>query len=321
MDRSLAVVVAVALLAVGTARADSLVDGIRLFEEGQHAEARELLLTRVESDEQAGTACHYVGRSHFEEGDFEEAIRWFERAIEREPAESEHHRWLGRSYAEQAGKVSILRKGSLASGSRKALLRAVELRPSNLEARRDLITFYVNAPRVVGGSRSRAVEQADEIKRRDPYLGHLAWAAVHQDDGAFDAAQAEYRAAIELSQRLADPYYGLGYLQQHHEQFEAAYSTFRDLLDRFPDEMGAVYQIGRIGALSGGHLAEAAVALERYLDHEPGPDEPSLADAGWRLGMVYSRQGRTDLARRTLEAAIRMEPKHKEARRELEQLK
>lgn len=40
-----------------------------------------------------------------------------------------------------------------------------------------------------------------------------------------------------------------------------------------------------------------------------------------RLGMVYRHQGDVAAARRSFEAALALEPKHKEARRELRNLR
>ena len=309
------------LLSIQTIEAGSLEQARLLIDQGRHVEAREIAIDLTQHETAAGAACALVGRTYFEEGDFRVATEWFERAIEREPNESQHHRWLGRACAERATTASIFKKPGLASRSRKALEKAIELEPANVEARRDLIVFYLNAPKMMGGSRDRAVEQADEIRRRDAAQGHLAWATIHNNDGDLDEQAKEYRAAIDRFPQLTEAWFGLGYLQQRREDYDGAFTTFAEMQKHFPDEMGAAYQVGRNGALSGGHLIEAEKALLRYLEYTPRRDEPSLADAHWRLGLVYEHLNRRDSAIGSYEAAVRLDPKHPQARAELKRLR
>ncbi len=66
------------------------------------------------------------------------------------------------------GAIGKVRKG------RAALDRAIVLDPDNLEARTTLMQFLLQAPSIVGGSKSKARGQAQEIARRDPVRGLLA---------------------------------------------------------------------------------------------------------------------------------------------------
>ena len=83
----------------------------------------------------------------------------------------------------------------------------------------------------------------------------------------------------------------------------------------------SLYQIGRTGVFSGEKLERAKAALEDYITREPDPKKlPSVAHARWRLGMLYEKLGRKDLARREYETALKLDSQLEQAREALENL-
>jgi tetratricopeptide (TPR) repeat protein len=84
--------------------------------------------------------------------------------------------------------------------------------------------------------------------------------------------------------------------------------------------MEACYQIGCLAALSGQRLERGEECLKLYLQRDLKPDEPTLASAHYRLGLLYEKKGGRDLARREYSAALELEPSHPEARDALKNL-
>src|SRR5205085_11543518 len=66
--------------------------------------------------------------------------------------------------------------------------------PNLIDARFSLIEFYLQAPGIMGGSETKAIEQANEIKRRDPLAGHRAMARIYGYQKKPDLQRAEYLA-------------------------------------------------------------------------------------------------------------------------------
>ena len=60
--------------------------------------------------------------------------------------------------------------------------------------------------------------------------------------------------------------------------------------------------------------------LKLYLQHSPKPDEPSLASAHYRLGMLYEKKGSRDLARREYSAALELDASRRDAREALKKI-
>ena len=65
----------------------------------------------------------------------------------------------------------------------------------------------------------------------------------------------------------------------------------------------------------------AEAALQSYLQHTPGPAEPSLAAAHWRLGMIHEKRGHTAQAREEYETALKLDPRLRGAKESLAKLK
>ncbi len=84
---------------------------------------------------------------------------------------------------------------------------------------------------------------------------------------------------------------------------------------------GALYQIGRTGALSGQNLDRAEAYYKLYLQNERGSNNPSLASTHWRLGMVYEHKGEKELAREEYLSALKFDPELEQAKKALKKLK
>src|SRR5207249_6867768 len=121
-----------------------------------------------------GQADLWLARCDFQLAEYDQAIIYAERTVDLEPGSSQSHLWLGRSYGLEAERAhSFL----LARRVRREFETAVQLDPGNLAARRDLMEFYLEAPRVLGGGQDKAWQQAEAIAARDAVDGHLARAA------------------------------------------------------------------------------------------------------------------------------------------------
>lgn len=317
----LTLVITGAALAEGPA--STAVDrGIRLYEAQKLDAAIDILRQAASQGSSDGRAHYYTGRAYFDKGQYKESAGWFEQAVERVPGNAEYHLWLGRAYGSWARESNMFRKMSLAGDIKREFVKAVELDPENLDARGDLISFYLEAPGVAGGDKEKALEQAKEIKSRDPIQGHFALGRVYESKEEPEKAANEFRSAIKLDPKDDRAYFRLAYLQQRGEDFDGAHETFMALAKAMPDDLSAQYQIGRNAAMSGKHLEEAAASLRRYLEeHQPGDDGPSNAWAHCRLGQVYGHMGKREQARAEFDEALKLDPDHKEAKKALKDLK
>ena len=295
-------------------------DGVRLFEAGRFKEAKTVFEPALRANTRDAAAAFYLGRIALEERKNERAADYFETATKLDPKSTTYYLWLGRAYGREAQQANVLRQPGLAKRTRAAWERAIELDPDNLDARSDLIQYYVQAPGFLGGSTAKAIEQAEEIRKRNALRGYLELGALYERDKKLaDAEKAYLAASKEKSDRHVGEY-RLGLFYQNTGAFDKAFDLFEALIAANPAEFGALFQIGKTGAMSGQRLDRAVEALEAYLQTTPGRNDPTLAAAHWRLGMVHERRQDRPRAKAEYETALRLDPTFKPATESLKKL-
>ena len=209
------------------------------------------------------------------------AVEWIEKAVALDEGRVEYHLWLGRAYGSKAMRANVFQQPSLAGKVRREFERASALDPENLEARFGLLEFYLRAPGVMGGSIAKAREQAAEIAKRDAVQGHRAAGRIAEHEKQYDAARAEYAAALREAPEKPEAYDWLGAFYERRKEYARAVETYEKLLNT------------------------------------PNVDELSLAWTHYRLGALYEKQQAADLARAEYAAALSLDPTLNEARKAL----
>ena len=313
----LATVVSAASAATATG---PLAPGIQVFEARRFEEARKFFAAYAAAHPRDADAAYYLGRSLLGLRKTDEAVDSLEKAAKLAPRRSDVYLSLARAYGRAAQEASLLRKPGLAKNAHAAWLKAVALDPANVDAREDLVTFYLVAPGFMGGSVDKAREQAGEIAKRDAVRGATARASIamnQKDPATAERILQEALAKHPGDARLRD---ALGLFYQTQERWDAAFEVYEGTLAADPDAWDAIYSIGRTAALSGQRLDRGAAALKRYLGHTPDPNSPPIANAHYRLGMIYEKQGNQAAARAEYQAAIKLDPKLDDARAALKKL-
>ncbi len=295
--------------------------GIALFESGREAEAEEIFRTQLDRDQGNHTAAFYLGRILYDREEYDEAADWLEKAVAAEDDNVLYHQWVLKAYERQAQSAGPIKALGILKRTLSELERVLELDPRAHDERRTLAQFYLRVPGLLGGDRDRALELIDEAASLDRPTWHLMRADLFDTDKEYDRAEQEYRTLI--SEYPDDPGHpeSLAYFYLDQDQDRKAVNLLLESAARFPDDLSTRYSLGRACALTGLALDEGEAALQAYLASEPGADQPTYADAHWRLGLIEEHRGDTDAARTAYETALRLEPDHRQARRALRKLK
>ena len=301
----------------------TLGEGKRLFDEAKYEEAKEVLLKVVEQEPKNPEVNFLLCKICLILDDHDKSIKYGKKAVKLNESQSDYHLWLGRAHGMQAEKGSKFKALFRAKRAKKEFEKAVKLDSTNLEARRDLMQYYVAAPGIAGGDKKKAKKQAEIMQGLDSCYGAYAWGLFWQAENDFDKAETYLRKAVELD-TSSDYFatYRLGSLLQRQERYHEAAEVFEKLYNGHPDQTYALYQIGRSYVFAKDSLDKAERCFKQYLQIEPKEGDPDLAaGAHWRLGMVYDLQGKKDLAIAELEEAVRLDPKNKEFKKTLKEVK
>ena len=267
---SLSLGLALAALPAGAAD-QALRDRVaELFKQRQWAEAQ-AVLEKVTVDEPTNAeAWNFLGQAILARGDYEKAIPPLEQATQLDPGKCDYFLQLGNAYGVGAAKAGLLSKMGLAKKCKAAYDKAVELDPTNINARWSVMEYCKQAPGIVGGGMDGAYAQAEAIKKLDARRGRIAYASLYVSDKKYPEAFALFEAALRDN----------------------------------PADTDALYQVGRLAAISGEQLDRGLAALRECVKLEGGNN----ARTQTRIGNILEKQGDKPGAKAAYEAAIALEP-------------
>jgi tetratricopeptide (TPR) repeat protein len=316
--RYLVLATSAALLACGaltsTLKAQSVEQGIALFDAKNYSEAKKALLPYGERDP---SAAYYLGRMEFNDNADDKATDWFGKAVRMNPKSAVYYDWLGRAYGRQAQHANKLRLPFLARKTRNAWETALALDPTNLDVREDLIEYYTQAPGFLGGSKEKAHAMALEIRKQNAYRGVIAVANLCGADGDTTCVEREMRDLITSYPDSAGPSASFAAYYVNQKQYDKAFAVLEKRLRARPNELTTLYQIGRAASLSGQQLDRGEQALKSYLASPTPKNGPPAANAHYRLGLIYEKKGAKGLAREEYRMALQLNPRLDDAKKAL----
>jgi tetratricopeptide (TPR) repeat protein len=317
--RALAAVLTFAPAAIyGQMTADSgLASGLALYDAGNRTAAVPLLEPYGKT---SAVAAFYLGRAALDDGRFGPAVDWFERAVALDRENPKYWDRLGQAYAGHAMESDFFMKYKLAHRCKSAFEKAVALDSTNLDARTDLIEYYAQAPGIVGGDKRRARDMSVVLGQWAPYYGlqsMLITCRVSRDSTCVRVTADSLVATFPDS--------SLGYIAladwfAEGQQYDSAFAVLDRRLAVRPDDWQTLFDFGRVGAISGQRLDDAASALERFIASPVGANPSKrvqLSRAHSRLAQVFARTNLPDSARVEYELAVAIDPKDGDAKKAL----
>lgn len=255
---------------------------------GKSAEAQAAFEALAAADPKNAEAQRALAELAMRRGDNDNAVSYAEKAVALAPDNDDYQTTLGDAYGSAAQKASIFSQFGLAKKCLAAYQRAAALAPNKVNRHQNLFEYYRQAPGIAGGGIDKALAEAAVIKKLDASQGRIAFATLYTADKKYDLALAE----------------------------------FDDALQAAPDDYSALYQIGKLAAISGQYLDRGLTSLRRCLElTPPSPNMPGPPAANWRMGLILERKNDLAGARAAYEAALKLEPKFTPAADALKKLK
>jgi tetratricopeptide (TPR) repeat protein len=301
-----------------TAQSSPLDQARGLVQSRTSADQAKALLQQAIAAAPKNAESHFLlGETLYAFGDFAKASDEAQKAIGLDDAKSDYHLLLGNALSGLVDSVGMFKKMSLGRQMRTEFEKAVAENPKNIPARTALAEFYAQAPSMMGGDMDKAAEQVKQIGILDAIEGHFAAATVDIDQKKFSEAEQEYKAAITVDPKRARSYSQLAFVYIPEKKDSEAPALFRKAVEVDAEYLPGYFGVARSDLLSGQNLDEAERYFKKYLTRWPDEGDPSLANAHWRLGQVYEKQGKKDLAVAEWQEALKLAPNYKPAQESL----
>jgi tetratricopeptide (TPR) repeat protein len=319
----LAVALMAAVLTIPQALPAGDISGIlqaaeRQFNSGNYSSSITTLQSAVSQNPNSAETFYWLGRNYYELRDYDSSITNLEKCVQLDPKNSLYHMWLGRAFG---GKADRERSFSVAKKVKKEFQEAVQLNPSNLQARRDLEEYDLDAPWIVGGDKDEAKAQVEAIVAIDPVEGHLARATLYLESKKPELSEAEYREVMKAKPSRLEPYLEVATFYLRQGKSTDADAAIQAVAQLSPNDARLSFYRGVSRVVAGIEQPRAEEYLKSYLASTPDrSDWPTHASARDWLGRLYEAEGKRAEAAEQYRAALQLDPSRKDTKARLQQL-
>jgi tetratricopeptide (TPR) repeat protein len=303
-------------------RDDSLQAAHEAYDASDYSRAAQLLKRAAEQRPRDAEIQWLLAKTYYESQEHDAAIASAEKAVALDPQSSLYHEWLGKAYGEKAGHASMFSALSLAKKTRKEFEKAVQLDEKNFSAHQALIEFDCSAPGIAGGGEDKARPEIAKLAALDPAEGHYAEGNCRRQKKDFAAADAEFAKALELHPKSAELIYDIGDYAMKQGQAETLAIVAARGEEIAPLDPRSKFYRAVAWVIKNKHYQESESLLREYLKRAPIRNgfPPAWRVHEW-LGRLYEIQQKTGEAVQEYEAALKLEPKSKNAHEALKRLK
>jgi tetratricopeptide (TPR) repeat protein len=228
-----------------SAFAQSVEDGIALFNKGKLGEAKSVLEAVIKKDENNAEAHYRLGlvflsRQYRNEDD---AVDHMERAVEISPANADYQYGLGAAYGTKAQSAGMIKQAMLAPKIKKAFQKAVELNPKLVEARIGLAQYYWKAPGIMGGDMEKAWKEADAIIQLDETRGRSFKANILMSEKKNAEAVQEIKTLVANRSTDWRAWRAAGFFYVQNQMTGDALASFEKYAAMRPDTAQSFYLV------------------------------------------------------------------------------
>jgi tetratricopeptide (TPR) repeat protein len=201
----------------------------KLFKEEKYEQAQPIFEVVLKTDPTNLKVIEYLGDIAGSRKSWEEAISYYEKLKDLKPKEANYFYKYGGAIGMRALEVNKFRALGMIDEIRESFEKAIKLDPGHIDARWALIEFYMQLPRIIGGSEGKAIRYSNELLKLSPIDGYMSRGRIEEYYKRYNSAELQYKKAIAIGssvksyQMLADLY------KNKMNQPERARITLEDL--------------------------------------------------------------------------------------------
>lgn len=283
-------------------------------------DAKNMLEKAVKQAPQNAEMQYLMARTLYVLRDYEAAADYAGRAVALAPRNANYHVLLGKATGARARHGGLFKQASFARKAKAEFEAAISADPKHIEARWALMDYLFEAPWIVGGSVKASFLEAQEIAKLDASEGHIALGELYRMQKKNADAEKEYKLGVEADPSKVKAYLRLINFFLIQKRMKDAEPYITKCAELAHQNVTVLYYVARANIFEGKNLDDAEKYLKMYLTRYPEETYPDRAYAHLRLGQVYQKQGKNELAVKSFEEAVRLMPEMDEAREELKNL-
>lgn len=280
----------------------SLDNAEQLLEEKKYKIAEETLESYLSLAPNDIKGIELLGDAFGQQEKWDEAIDKYEKLVEMKPNVANYHYKYGGALGMKALSVSKIRAVTFIGDVKSAFLKAAELDPKHINTRWALVELYMQLPGIIGGSKSKSLEYAEELEVLSKVDGYLAKGYIYEYDDEPELAESYYKKAIKIGGSLTC-FDKLTSFYETQNQPKKAIANIEKAQSKH-NRNALHYQIGKVSAVYKVELNKGEQCLQTYIKNYSATDGVPKAWANYRLAQIYKYKGDKSNALKHVDLAI-----------------
>jgi tetratricopeptide (TPR) repeat protein len=285
----------------------SVTDAEKLINEKQFSKAEKMLSMFLDNNPKDLKAIELLGDAFGHQKKWDDAIIQYKQLVEANPVQANFHYKYGGALGMKALTISKIRALGIIGDVKEAFLKAAALDKNHIDARWALVELYMQLPGIIGGSKSKSFEYANELEQLSKVDGYLAKGYIYEYDDAPELAEKFYKLAIKEGGSITCYDKLTALYEKEGKSIEAITNLEAANIKHKRNAMH--YQIGKVCADYNVELDKGAFCLKVYLDNYSAKDGVPKAWAYYRLAQIYNHKKEKDEALKWIDKAIAELPK------------
>ena len=287
----------------------SMEDFEELVNKKHYQKAEPLLIQYLENAPNHLQAIELLGDVYGHQKKWNQAIDNYKKLVDSKPNTANYHYKYGGAMGMKALSVSKFTALGLIGDIKNAFLKAAELDATHIDTRWALVELYMQLPGVLGGSRSKSLQYAEELEVLSKVDGYLAKGYIYEYDDEPELAETFYKMAIAEGGSL-NCFDKLTAFYENEKRPEDAIKNIEQAEAKHKRN-ALHYQIGKVAAEYNVELDKGEACLNQYLQYYSAKDGVPKAWAYYRLAQIETHQKNKEKALKYIDLAITELPKIK----------
>lgn len=289
-----------------------------LLKEKQFAKAETFLVNYVAKHPSDIEAIELLGDAYGHQEKWDDAILQYEKLVEANDSNANYHYKYGGVLGMKALSVSKFKALSIIGDVKKAFKKAADLDPKHIDARWALVELYMQLPGIVGGSKKKSLNYANELEALSLVDGYLAKGYIYEYDDEPELAEDYYKKAIKVGGSLTC-FGKLTSLYERENRPNDAISNIEQAQKKH-NRNALHYQIGKVCADYNVQLEKGEKCLLIFVENHSVKDGVPIEWAYYRLAQIYKHKKDKEQSLNWINKALAGLPKIKAFKEEKERI-
>jgi tetratricopeptide (TPR) repeat protein len=273
-----------------------------LFKHKQFVKAELLASNYAAQNPNNLKAIELLGDAYGHLKKWDDAIVQYKKLVDANIDNANYHYKYGGALGRKAQEVNKFQALGIIGDVKEAFLKAAELDPKHIDTRWASVQLYMQLPGIVGGSKKKSLQYADELEQLSKVDGYLAKGYIYEYDNEPKLAESYYKKAIEVGGSLTC-YDKLTILYEAEKQPEKAIANIEEAYEKH-NKNQLNYQIGKVSANYNIEPDKGERCLKIYIENHSDEDSVPIEWAYFRLAQIQKNRSNKAEALKWIDKAL-----------------